>query len=594
MDAATAEELLKLLSAGNELLSRCGDGLSRGTDQSAAALDELKLLARSAEERIAGEDTPNRVREICKNIDYYINKLKGEPDGNSARFDFRYCLSSLYRILELEMAYLAEDFVDKAAYPALYPDIGTVDCGEIARKGREAGIPVSVVVLSYNHLDYARACVESILEHTQEGQYELILVDNGCTDGTGGYFDSVPGAKVIHLPYNLHVVKGFNIGLMAAEGTYSAAVCDDFLFTENWLNNLLICLRSDDGIGYVSPGATHISNLQRIDVPFVSPEEFQEEAKRFNRSDPRKWEERVVLLPNVLCCPTALLERIGYYDTRFYRGEFADDDISFRIRRAGYRLVYCGDTVTHHYGSVTTAVDHASNSLQEGKETFFQKYGLDAWADARMDPIYQNFSYDRCSQAGSVLGIDVKCGATLLQIKNEIWRRFGVCPALFSATTEEKYLPDLKTISRDAVVVRNFGGLPGRFHRKFDLIYVEKSLDCFSEDLDAIFSSLSKLTEPGGQLIFRLDNCASFRRIAGLLQLGEEALNRKNYQEEPVCRAAETYGFRKLRSLCLFNRERLQAIRRLSHAVAEGEEEDRALQELLLKETTVFQMICGG
>ena len=137
-------------------------------------------------------------------------------------------------------------------------------------------------------------------------------------------------------------------------------------------------MESDSKIGYASPGATSISNLQQISIPFTSIERFQEKAGKFNSSDPRKWEERVVLLPNVLCCPTALLQCIGYYDTRFYRGEFADDDISFRIRRAGYQLVYCGDTVTHHYGSVTTAQDHQNNSFQEGKETFFQKYGLDA------------------------------------------------------------------------------------------------------------------------------------------------------------------------------------------------------------------------
>lgn len=125
--------------------------------------------------------------------------------------------------------------------------------------------------------------------------------------------------------------------------------------------------------------------MQQISVPFETIDDFLEKARVFNNSDPSKWEERVVLLPNVLCSPTALLEKIGYYDTRFYRGEFLDDDISFRIRRAGYKLVYCGDTVTHHYGSITTVSDHLTNSLDEGRKTFVDKYGLDAWLDARMN-----------------------------------------------------------------------------------------------------------------------------------------------------------------------------------------------------------------
>lgn len=142
------------------------------------------------------------------------------------------------------------------------------------------------------------------------------------------------------------------------------------------MNNLLICIESDPDFGFVSPGATSISNMQQIAMPFISKADFREKAREYNISDPSKWEERVVLLPNVLCCPTALLNRIGYYDTRFFRGEFLDDDISFRIRRAGYKLIYCGDTVTHHFGSITTASDHLTNSLEEGRKTFLRGTAL--------------------------------------------------------------------------------------------------------------------------------------------------------------------------------------------------------------------------
>lgn len=597
MDAKTAENLLTLLSSREEIIWRCETSFWQedGNFTVTAMLDNLANLLQTVETQVSAEPVPNRVKEINLNLYYYLEQLKGaRQNTDSVLFDLHYHLKLLFRILEFEIAYIVEDYVDKNAYPAFYPDNGRIDHQKIIQQGENAKYQVSVVLLAYNNLSYVRNCVKSILENTEEIHYELILVDNGSTDGTGAYFDSIKDAKVIHLKYNLHVVKGFNIGLMAAEGKYSAAICNDFIFTKNWLGNLLTCMESDPGIGYASPGATNISNLQRISIPFTSIERFQEEAGKFNISDPRKWEERVVLLPNVLCCPTALLQRIGYYDTRFYRGEFADDDISFRIRRAGYKLIYCADTVTHHYGSVTTAKDHQNNSFQEGKETFFQKYGLDAWADARMDPIYQNFSYEQLSHVSTILGIEVKCGATLLQIKNTIWNNFGIHPTVSAAVTEEKYLADLQTISADSFVIQNFSCFPEKFCSKFDLIYIEKSLDCCAEDLDTVFSGLSKLIRPQGQLIFRLDNCSSFSRIINLLQSDESVHNKKNYLEESVCSTGQRYGFRRIRTLGIMNKEFLQTIEKLSQAITGENETSQSLQKLLQKETTYYQMLYNG
>ena len=378
MNNYTSIELMDSLKVGREGIMYLESCINKGEINLSdlSLLDDLTDLLDLIENVVEKVTKPQRVKEINSNIKFYIESLKNSvviEDVESFLYNFRFHFKSLYRILEYEVAYILENDIDKYQYPELYPDINTIDHNIIMEKGNESRFKVSIVLLAYNNINYTRDCVESIIKHTNNIDYELILVDNGSTDGTKEYFESIPNAKVIHLKYNIHLVKGFNIGLMAAEGKYSAAVCNDFIFTPNWLYNLILCIESDPTIGFVSPGATSISNMQQIDIPFNSKEEFEKEAERYNVSNSRKWEERVVLLPNVLCCPTALLDSIGYYDTRFYRGEFLDDDISFRIRRAGYKLIYCGDTITHHYGSLTTSIDHQSNSLEEGRKTFYEK-----------------------------------------------------------------------------------------------------------------------------------------------------------------------------------------------------------------------------
>lgn len=599
MNNYKATQILGILETGHESIHYLENCIQRGelSISDIEIFDNIVEMVNILEKIISDVSVPNRVKEINANIFYYVEQLKHNALNENVEvflYDFRFHFCSLFRLLEYEIAYVVEEFVDKHEYPHFYPEVRTIDHADIVSQGGKAICKVSVVLLAYNNLSYTRDCVDSILANTDDVEYELILVDNGSTDGTKEYFDSIPNVKVIHLKYNVHLVKGFNIGLMAAEGKYCAAVCNDFIFTPNWLKNLIICIESDPKIGFVSPGATYISNMQQISIPFINKEDFLEKAKVYNVSDPSKWEERVVLLPNVLCCPTALLDKIGYYDTRFFRGEFLDDDISFRIRRAGYKLVYCADTVTHHYGSLTTASDHQTNSMEEGRQTFFDKYGLDAWLDARMGSMYLNIDYRNMSGVKSILGLDVKCGATLLQIKNSIWSTYGVKPNIGTCSLEQKYESDLKTISDDVHILDNLCQLPEVFSNKVDLIYIEKPLDCYNDDLDNIFSSLANVMNEEGQLIFMVNNSISIEALYEMLNSSSSVHNRKIYIREMLCSQAGKQGFELASVKNIIseqNPERNQSIHDLAGLLAGGRElETKYLESLLQVKYSIYQM----
>jgi len=61
---------------------------------------------------------------------------------------------------------------------------------------------MSIVVLAYDKLEYTKQCVESILDNVPDSSYELILLNNGSSDGTEDYFNSLEVAKTIHLKQN--------------------------------------------------------------------------------------------------------------------------------------------------------------------------------------------------------------------------------------------------------------------------------------------------------------------------------------------------------------------------------------------------------
>jgi len=601
MNNNVATQILDILQSGSNGCRFLEERISQGelSLNDIAIFDTMAELIRALEAGTASSTVPNRVKDINANIHFYIEELKRNAMNDNIEsflFDFRYHFCSLFRILELEIAYIVRDFVQIADYPQFYPEIGDVNHEEIIRRGENRPYKASVILLAYNNLEHTRNCVESIIANTCDVDYELILVDNGSTDGTRAYFDSIEGAKVIVLKHNLHIVKGFNIGMMAAEGKYSAVVCNDFIFTPNWLSNLMRCIESNPIIGYVSPGATSISNFQQIDIPFISNEDFQERARAYNVSNPSKWEERVVLLPNVLCCPIALLERIGYYDTHFFRGEFGDDDISFRIRRAGYKLIYCGDTVTHHYGSLTTASDHLTNSYEEGRQNFIDKYGFDPWVESRLNPVYSYFNYEGMSQVKSILGIDVKCGGTLLQIKNRICSLYETEPELSALTSDKMYEPDLITIAKQVETFSTITNLTHKLRDKFDLIFIEQPLDCYSDDLPTVFSSLSELLRPNGKLICLVNNCTNIGALYHMLNSSESLHGRKIYFPSLVVKEAIASGFGSVAILNTTIEQYDQAkISSLAELLTDHKESDSEnVKDMLNYNFSMFQMEYQG
>lgn len=365
---------------------------------------------------------------------------------------------------------------------------------------------VSIVVLAYNNLEYTRLCVESILQFTSHINYELITVDNGSSDGTREYFHSISNATVVYLKENIGPTRGFNEGIKAARGKYTACVCNDFIFTPRWLDNLLQCIESDDSIGFVSPGANHISNMQQIKGDYSTVQEMLHFAEEYNHSDPNKWEERVRLLPCVLMVRTPLLKELGGYDERFYFGEFADDDIGFRIRRSGYKLIFCKDTFTFHYGSITTGHDQrVNNSLQKSRQIFYEKYGVDAWSDAVFNPLLtRKLAENPTATNVKILGINSKCGGNPLQLKNHL-RENGLKQVLITNyCIDEKYIVDLKTVSNRFI----YGQLSNITHdlgnEKYNYIILEHKLAAFREN-PTLLQQIDELLMENGYFGFLLE-----------------------------------------------------------------------------------------
>lgn len=241
----------------------------------------------------------------------------------------------------------------------------------------------SIIILAWNEVAYTRMCIESVQAHTSQ-PYELILVDNGSIDGTPDYLATVHGAQVIRNEENLGFPKGVNQGIQAASGDYVLLLNNDTLVTEGWLDRLTACAESADDVGMVGPYSNYVVGDQLLKVPYTETSQLPAFAARLAWRNRGRAVETMRLIGFCLLIKRSALERVGLLDEAFGIGTFEDDDLSMRMRMAGYRLLIAEDAFVHHFGSRTfigQGVD--TEGLLEGNfERFRTKWGLGRQAEA--------------------------------------------------------------------------------------------------------------------------------------------------------------------------------------------------------------------
>ncbi len=119
-------------------------------------------------------------------------------------------------------------------------------------------VELSLVILAHNGLELTRRCVDSLVT-TTESQHQLILVDNGSTDGTAEWMRSSRHHTVLH-EENLGFAPGMNSGLAAAEGTFVAFINNDTVFPSGWDRSVLSVFETHPRTGIVAPAVTAAGN----------------------------------------------------------------------------------------------------------------------------------------------------------------------------------------------------------------------------------------------------------------------------------------------------------------------------------------------
>ena len=193
----------------------------------------------------------------------------------------------------------------------------------------------SIIILTYNNLDYNIICLESIKKYTTDETYEIIVVDNNSTDGTREWLKEQTDIKFILNDENVGFPKGCNLGIKASEKDNDILFLNnDTKVTPRWLDNLKICLYSDDKIGATASITNYCSNYQSIGIPYNNMEGMIEFADKNNVSSSDKWEQKTRLVAFCMLIKREVINEIGNFDEIFTPGNYEDDDLCMRVINA--------------------------------------------------------------------------------------------------------------------------------------------------------------------------------------------------------------------------------------------------------------------
>ena len=324
---------------------------------------------------------------------------------------------------------------------------------------------VSIVIPTKDRCESLKRCLDSLSQQTYE-DFEVVIVDGGSTDGTR----SIIAEYSEKLPIRFEAQKGglipqMNKGWKMANGEVVIRTDDDIVASPQWLRQVVATFATSEEVGGVTgPTIMPEEHKQSRDLFY-----FQKKLKTGNilwrligniyfnyflegeESAVGKWfrsgafslgsnYEQCLKLDGCIevdhheACNMAvkkeLLEQVGGFDETFIGiGEFNEPDVSFKIRKLGYRIMFNPKALVFHlpskegffqerpnsYGRVLNLINFYFRHIKPNNpDKFLRFFSYLLFQNAFF--IYKFITTGQIKQLGCILG-------TIVGLASNIFRR---------------------------------------------------------------------------------------------------------------------------------------------------------------------------
>jgi glycosyltransferase involved in cell wall biosynthesis len=210
-------------------------------------------------------------------------------------------------------------------------------------------LDISIVIPAFNSENTIAQTIEACLQQQYtHGNIEVIIVDDGSTDNTKRIVENYPVRYIFQ--QNNGPAKARNTGWKEAQGDIICFTDSDCIPHHDWVQKLTTNLSGED-IGAVG-GSYSIVNEEFCLAACI----HQEILIRHERMS-----QKVKALGSYnLSVPKKLLEKMGGFNEAYTQASGEDNDLCYRLIKAGYSLYFEKDALVshHHPNSFTPYLRH--------------------------------------------------------------------------------------------------------------------------------------------------------------------------------------------------------------------------------------------
>jgi GT2 family glycosyltransferase len=229
-------------------------------------------------------------------------------------------------------------------------------------------VTVSVVVVSHNTRDVLACCLAEVVPRG----HEVVVVDNGSTDGSPELVrEQFPSARLVEAE-NRGYGAGMNAGMAVASGDWFLILNSDAWPVGDGIERLVAFAERDSRVGIAGPRLSNedgtlqrsvrgVPTLWRLATEYFFLRKLAPRSRALNSFyaggfDHSSAREVEVVMGAVMLARRTAIEAVAGFDEDFFM--FSEEtDLCYRVRQAGWKVVFTPAAEFVHLGGATTQLD---------------------------------------------------------------------------------------------------------------------------------------------------------------------------------------------------------------------------------------------
>ena len=230
----------------------------------------------------------------------------------------------------------------------------------------------SIIIVNYNTKDLTLDCIDSVLGEGSSLKKEIIVVDNGSTDGSIDSLEKLQKNEIIQLiknNENIGFAKANNQGIKIAKAQYILLLNSDTKVKKHAIEKLVAFAQKDESLGSVGSkllnpdGTVQASAFPLPTITRAIKQYWFGEKGLLDKYAPKgikPVEVEVLVMAAFLITPEAI-KKVGLLNEKYFM-YFEDFDYCRAILNAGLKIYYLPTSeVIHYHGASGKKVANDEN-----------------------------------------------------------------------------------------------------------------------------------------------------------------------------------------------------------------------------------------